>query len=103
MPRVIDRLATPEAALVLAYLDAVLPDHDTIGISVDLGRVADGAGKHRVFVVVETNEAGFADRDLCGVEAVEPSQISNKLRPLLLERLPDRALRLVDIYGCGRS
>ena len=92
MPWIIDRLATAEVALVLADLDAVLPDHDTIGISVDLGRTTDSRRQHRVFVVVETNEAGFADRDLGGVEAVEPSRISDKLRPFLLEHLPDRAL-----------
>jgi len=34
MPRIIDRLATAEVTFVLADLDAVLPDHDTIGIGV---------------------------------------------------------------------
>src|SRR5690606_30815609 len=41
MPGIIDRLATAEAAIVLANLHAILPDDDAIGIGMYLGRTTD--------------------------------------------------------------
>jgi hypothetical protein len=38
---------------MLADNGAVLPDHDAIGIGLDLNRPADGARGDRVFVLVE--------------------------------------------------
>src|SRR5690606_40581108 len=97
MPGIIDRLATAEAAIVLADLHAILPDDDAIGIGMYLGRAADCRGQHRVFVVVETHEAGLADRGLHCVEAVELAGIADQVRPFPIEHLPDRALRLIDM------
>src|SRR5438034_9091673 len=68
---------------------SVLADHDAIGVSVDLDRPSYGAGRDRVFVVVEAHQAGLRDRCRHRVEAVEPSGIGNKLWPLGFEHLPD--------------
>jgi hypothetical protein len=59
----------------------------------DLDRPTDGAGAHRVFVVVEAHQAVFRHRGRQRVEAVEPAAIRDELRPLLLEHVPDGLLR----------
>jgi hypothetical protein len=69
----------------------VLADYDAIRIGMDLDRTPDGAGGYRVFVVVETHQAGLRDRRRHGVESIEPTSIGNKLRPLGLEH-PDRPI-----------
>ena len=72
---------------------AVLSDHDLVGVGVNLDWASDRAGAHRVFIVVETDEAGLRHRGRQGVEAVEPAAIGNESRPLFLEDLPDRSIR----------
>src|ERR1700731_2715987 len=73
MPRVVDRLATTEAALVIANDRAVLADDNALGISLDLDRPANRARADRVLVVVEPHQAGLRDRRLDRVEPVEPA------------------------------
>lgn len=97
MPWIINCLATTEAAFMLAYLDTILPYDDAVGISMDLGWAANGSRQHRIFVVVETHEASFADRGLYRVEAIELAGIADQMGLLLFEHLPDRALRLIDM------
>ena len=43
MPWIINRLATAEAAFMLADLDTILPYDDAVGISMDLGWAANGS------------------------------------------------------------
>jgi len=83
---------------------AVLADHDATGIGLDLHRAADGAGGNRVLVVVEANQAGLRHRGRRGMEAVEPAGDRDEVRPLALERLPDRQprdLRMLVHLGIG--
>src|SRR5215510_15606984 len=68
---------------------AVLADHDTIGVSLDLNGPPYGARRHRVFVVIEAYQAGLGDRGRHGMESIEPTRIRHELRPLGLEDLPD--------------
>lgn len=96
MPGVVDRLAAPEAADMLGDDDIVLADDDLVSIGVDLDGAPDGSREHRVFVVVETNGAGFGHRSRHRVESVEGTAIFHQLAALFLEHVPDRALRLVN-------
>lgn len=96
MPWIVDCLATAEVAVMAADLKAVLTDNDAIGIGLYLGRATYRGGQHRVFVVVETHEAGLADRGLHRMEPIERAGISDQVRPLSFECLPDRTLRLID-------
>nr|WP_143132850.1 hypothetical protein [Brucella cytisi] len=82
---------------MLADLDTILPDDDALGISMDLGRAADRSRQHQIFVVVETHEAGLADRSLYRVEAIELAGITDQMELLPFEHLPDRALRLINM------
>src|SRR5262249_48022214 len=59
MPGIVDRLAAPEAAAMLADDRTVLTDHKAIGAGLDLDRPADGARGDRVLVVVEAHQAVF--------------------------------------------
>ena len=59
MPGIVDRLAAPKAARMLRHDAPVLADHDAIGVGVDFDRTADRARAHRVFVVVEPDQAGL--------------------------------------------
>jgi hypothetical protein len=82
----------------------ILPDDDTIGIGVDLDQMANGAGAHRVFVVVEADQARLRHRSRQRVESVEASAIGNEPGALLLEDLPDGsvgALRMGVRPGVG--
>lgn len=88
---------------MLADLDTILPYDDAVGISMYLGRAANGSRQHRIFVVVETHEAGLADRGLYCVEAIELAGITDQMSLLLFEYLPDRALRLIDMLRSARS
>src|SRR3954470_15701360 len=40
---------------------SVLADHDAVGTGMNLNRAPDGAGRDRVFVVVEAHQAGLRD------------------------------------------
>jgi len=52
MPRIVDRLVAAKRTGMFAHDVTVVPDDDAIGISMDLGRAADGRRLHGVFVVV---------------------------------------------------
>lgn len=71
-------VAAPEAASVFCDNPAILPDNDAIGIGVDLDRAADGAGVHRVFIVVEADQARLRHRSWQRIESVEAPTIGNK-------------------------
>src|SRR5579863_2006753 len=71
---------------------SVLADHNAVGIGMNLDRTSDGAGRDRVFVVVEAHQAGLRDRCRYRMESVEPAGIGNELGPLSFEHLPDRLL-----------
>jgi hypothetical protein len=104
MPGVVDRIAATERAGVFGYDPAVLADHDAVGIGMNLDRTPDGAGRHRVLVVVEAHQAGLRDRRRHGVEAIEPAGIGNEPWPLHLEHFPDRPvckLRMAMRLGVG--
>ena len=92
MPGIVDRLAAAERARMLGDDPPVLADHDAVRIGMDLDRTPDGAGGHRVLVVVEAHQAGLRDRRRHRVESVEPAGIGDELRPFRLEHLPDRLL-----------
>ena len=62
MPRIVYGCATPVATLMLRHDAPVLADHDAIGVGVDVDGAADRAGAHRVFVVVEPDQAGLRHR-----------------------------------------
>lgn len=70
----------------------VLTDYDALVIGMDLDRAPDGAGRDRVFVVVEAHQAGLGDRCRHRVESVEPAGIGNELRPFDFEHVPDRLI-----------
>lgn len=106
MPRVVERIAATERAGMLGNDPAILADYDAIGIGMDLDRMSDRAGRHshRVFVVVEAHKAGLRDRSRHRMESVKPAGIGNELRPLGLERIPDRPvceLRMAMCLGVG--
>src|SRR5258705_5762995 len=69
---------------------SVLADHDAVGIGMNLDRTPDGAGRDRVFVVVEAHQAGLGYRCRYCMESIEPAGIGNELWPLGFEHLPDR-------------
>jgi hypothetical protein len=50
MPRIIDNLVTAEPAWMISDQLAIQPDHDPLGISVQLNRSADRAGLDAVAV-----------------------------------------------------
>src|SRR5262245_6108113 len=89
MPGIIDRLAPAEGAMMLADDSPILADHDAVGIGMNLDWASDGAGGHRVFVVVETHQAGLGDRCRHGMESIELAGIEDELRPFRLEYVPD--------------
>src|SRR5258707_15609703 len=93
MPRIVDSLAAPVMAGMLRDRAPILTDDDPIGVRMDLDRPADGAGVHRVFVVVETDQAGLRHRRRQRVEPVELATIGNEIWSLLLEYLPHRLIR----------
>ena len=93
MPGIVDRLAAPECAAMLADDPSVLADDDAVGIGMNLDRSPDRARRHRVLVIVEADQTGLGDRDRNGMEPIEPAGIGNKLRPLRLEHVPDRLVR----------
>ena len=96
VPRVIDSLASPEGAGMLADHDAILPDDDPLGIGMHLHRTSDRRGQDRVFVVVEPNRAGLRHGGRHAVEAIEAADVRNEVESLGLEHLPDR---LVGLFG----
>ena len=59
MPRIVNRLAPSEGAVMSAHHLAVLPKLHALGIRADLHGTANRARHHRVFVVVKANEAGL--------------------------------------------
>src|SRR5476651_1151226 len=93
MPRIVDRLAAPMVAGMFRDDATILTNDDPIGVGMDLHRPADGAGVHRVFVVVEAHQAGLRHRGRQRMKAIEPAAIRNEVRPLLLEYLPHGLIR----------
>src|SRR5581483_2518119 len=71
----------------------ILTDDDAIGISLDLDRASDRAGRDRVLVVVEAHQAGLGDRGGHGMEAVEATGIGDESRSLSFEDFPDGSVR----------
>ena len=59
---IVNRHAAAERATMFGDDAPVLADYDAIRIGMDLDRTPDGAGGYRVFVVVETHQAGLRDR-----------------------------------------
>src|SRR6516165_9059647 len=93
MPRIVDCLATPMAAGMFRDDATILANDNAIGIGMDVDRPPDGAGVHRVLVVVEAHQAGLRHRRRQRVEAVEPATIRDEIWPLLLEDVPYRLVR----------
>ena len=86
MPRIIDGLASPEGAGMLANHHAILPDHDAFGVSMHIYGTSDCRGQDRVFVVVEPDRAGLRYRGGHAVEAIEAADVWNEVGPLCLEQ-----------------
>ena len=106
MPRIVDRLPPPEDPPVLADDGSVLPDHDPLGIGMDLDRPANRRRQDRVSVVVEPDRAGLRDRGGDAVEAVEGAGVANQMRTLGLEHLPDGPAALLGMamrLGMGHA
>ena len=95
MPGIVSDPAAPEPARMLGDDPTILADDDAIRIGLDLDRTADRARVDRVAVVVEADETGLGHRRRQRMESVEAPAIGDQLRPLLLERLPDRLPRLL--------
>src|SRR5580693_8828226 len=93
MPRIVDCLATPMAAGMFRDDATILANDDAIGIGVDVDRPADGAGVHRVFVVVEAHQAGLRHRGRQRMETIEAAAIRDEVWPLFLEYLPYGLIR----------
>ncbi len=100
MPGIVDGIAATERASMLGNDASVLTDHNPVGVGMNLDRPPDGAGRDRVFVVVEAHQAGLRDRCRHRVESVEPAGIGNELWPFRLEHLPHRLLRLFRVAMC---
>jgi hypothetical protein len=108
VPRVIDRLATPEGAGMFAHHHAILPDDDPLGIGMNFHRTSDGRGQDRVFVpqgidppdqflifvTIEPHGAGLRHRGWHAVEAIEAANVRDEVGALGLEHLPDRLVGL---------
>ena len=77
MPGIVGYLATTVFTRMLADNTAILAQDDALGIGVDLDRTANRARVHRVFVVVEPNQARLRYRGLLGMEPVEATAIGN--------------------------
>ncbi len=93
VPRLVDDLATSEAAGMLGNGLAILADDDPIGIGPHVHRLPDRAGLHAVLVVVEAHQAGLGHRRFGRMEAVEGAAVRHQERALLLEHLPHRLAR----------
>ena len=83
MPWIVDRLAAPMVADMLGNDATILTNDDAIGIGMDVDRPADGAGVHRVFVVVEAHQAGLRHRGRQRVETIEAATIGDEVWPFL--------------------
>ena len=94
MPRIIDRLASPEGAGMFTDYHTILPDDDAFGIGMHINRTANGSRQDRVFVAVEPDCAGLGYRGGHAVEAIEGAEVGNKVRPLGLKHLLDRLVGL---------
>ena len=92
MPGVVSRLFAAEAAAVFANDNPVLPDNDAVGVGVEFDRTPDRARLHRVFIVVEANQAGLRHRYAHRMEAVEAATQRHDFGPLFLESLEDRLI-----------
>src|SRR6202000_2703128 len=53
VPGIVDGLTASEGSWMLRNDPPILTDHDAVGISLDLARAPDSAGRDGVFVVVE--------------------------------------------------
>lgn len=82
MPRVVDRRAAPEATLVFGDNCTVLTNDNPAGIGMNVDGPANGAGKHRVLVVVETHLTGLRHRRRQRMEPVERAAIPDQMIPL---------------------
>jgi hypothetical protein len=69
---------------------AVLSDHNTIGIGVNINGAPHRTGAHRILVVVETHQSGLGRWRR--VESIKPAGIGHKPRALRLVDIPDRPL-----------
>src|SRR5204862_3718082 len=95
MPRIVERLAAAETALMLADDDTFLTDDNPLGIGVDLNRAADRQRRDRVLVIVEANQASLRYRGWHGMEAVKLATVLHQHQPLFREHLPHRLVRLL--------
>src|SRR5262249_24771450 len=95
VPGIIRNLVAPEPPRVLANDNAVLLNHNAIGIGVHVDRPANRLRGHRVLVVVEAYEARLRHRDTRRMEAVEWPPIARQVRALGLENLKDRLVLLL--------
>lgn len=95
VPRIVDRLATAKATRMLTDIDAILPDHDLLGIGMNLDRAADRRRADGVFVVVEADRAGLRHRGRDAVETVE--------RPDIMTKLPRSASNICQIVRSACS
>src|SRR5277367_451405 len=100
VPGIVGYLAAAVFTGMLADDTAILAQNDALGIGVDLDRTTDRARAHRVFVVVESNQARLRYRGLLRMEPVEATAIGDQVGPLLLEHLPDG---LLGALGMGMS
>jgi hypothetical protein len=75
---------------VLADDPPLLADYDAMRIGMHLDRTPERTCRYRVLVVVESHEAVLGDGCLHRAESIERANIANELRPLTLERSPDR-------------
>src|SRR6478672_3400589 len=85
---------------------AVLADYDAVRIGLDFNRPPNGAGRDRVFVVVEAHQAGLGDRGGHGMETVEATGIGDEPWSLSFEDFPDgsvRELRMSVRFGVSNA
>jgi hypothetical protein len=89
VPRIEHRLVAPEATAVITDNLTILTQFDPIGIGADFHRSPDRTGRHRVFVLVELNQAGLRDRRGHAVEPVKAPGIRDEAGTFGFEHLPD--------------
>ena len=80
VPRVIDRLATPEGAGMFADHHAILPDDDPLGIGMHIDRTTNGSRQDRVFIMVEPHQQGLGHRRRQRMEAIERPPVADQRR-----------------------
>ena len=92
MQGIIDRLAAPECARVIANNPPLLPTFQAVGIGSDFHRPSHSTGIDRIAVIVEPHEAGLGHSGWHRMEPVKRTNIGHEAGTLFFEHLPGRSV-----------